>query len=105
MPSLFRSALLCSLALAAAPAMAQIVIPEPEPMEAMEPAMDPAMSGGMMTEEDARAVAMMNGMAAIEDVDTQFMTGNFEVEGTDAAGKDMEMTIDAHTGAVLEMDD
>jgi hypothetical protein len=61
--------------------------------------------GGPIGEEDARAIAMMNGMAAIEDVDTRMWDGNFEVEGSDASGDDMEMTIDGDTGAVLDVDD
>jgi hypothetical protein len=59
---------------------------------------------GEIYEEDARAIAMMNGMVDIDEVNTTWR-GNFEVEGTDASGDNIEVTIDAETGAVLDIDD
>jgi hypothetical protein len=107
-------ALLAGAALLPASALAQmpLVIEEPaviveEPLVVQEPAVivqEPMMSGPL-GEGDARAIAMMNGMVEIEDVDTRIWDGNFEVEGTDASGDDVEMTIDGDTGEVLEIDD
>lgn len=59
---------------------------------------------GEIYEEDARAIAMMNGMVDIEEVNTTWR-GHFEVEGEDASGDNLEITIDAETGAVLDIDD
>jgi hypothetical protein len=49
--------------------------------------------------EDARAIAMMNGIVAgWKDVDQRWWDGNFVVEGEDGSGENMEVTIDAETG-------
>src|SRR3712207_8522553 len=48
---------------------------------------------GPLTEDDAVAIAMMNGIVTVEDVDSRMWDGNFEVEGADGSGNDMEITI------------
>ena len=118
MQSLFRSALLGVLALAPGAALAQMVVAEPPmaaeeavpeaPMMAAPAPMAPppmTMMGGPVNEESAGMIAMMNGMATVEDVDHRFWDGNYEVEGADASGNDMEMVIDAESGAVISTDD
>jgi hypothetical protein len=97
MTNLLRSALVAAVAMAPAAAFAQFVIPEP-PLLMEAPA-------GPLGEEDAAVIAMMHGIAVVEDVDTRIWDGNFEVEGTDVTGEDMVITIDHDTGEVLEIDD
>ena len=121
MQKLVRSALLGALAFAPAAAFAQVVIEEP-PLVIGEPVVGaPAMVGvpvvgvpvvgvpvigpAGVTEADARAIAMFNGMVEVEDVDHRIWDGDFEVDGEDASGDDLEITIDGQTGAVLEIDD
>ena len=103
MPSLLRSVFAATIALAPAAAFAQFVIPEPPMIESGTPMMMAPV--GPLGEEDAATIAMMNGMAVVEDVDARIWDGNFEVEGTDVTGEDMVITIDHDTGAVLEIDD
>lgn len=110
MQILYRSALVAALALAPGAAIAQMVIEKPileEPVLVIpEPSMTAApMVGGGIMAEDARAIAMMNGVVEVDDVDQRWWDGNYEVDGTDASGEDMEVTIDGETGAVLEIDD
>jgi hypothetical protein len=114
MPTI-RSTLIAALALAPSAALAQMVIEEP-PMMADEIIVVPgepvpeapiiaAPMTGPLVAEDAVAIAMMNGFVTVEDVDQRMWDGNFEVEGADAGGQDLEITIDAETGAVLDIDD
>ena len=98
MPRFLRSALVAAVAMAPVAAFAQYVIPEPPVL------MAPAFAGPL-GEEDAAAIAMMNGIAVVEDVDARIWDGNFEVEGTDITGEDLVITIDHDTGEVLEIDD
>jgi len=111
-----RYALAGALSLIPAAALAQgaVVVEEP-PLIIEEPAMygapavvvtEPAVvpGGGPLGVEDARAIAMMNGLATVEDVDRTW-GGDFEVEGEDVSGRHLEVTIDADSGAVLEIDD
>jgi hypothetical protein len=46
---------------------------------------------------------MANGVMVVEDVDRRWLDGNFEVEGRDASGEEIEVVIDAETGAVLDI--
>jgi hypothetical protein len=107
---ILRSTLIASLALAPAVAFAQTVIVEPPmlPGEAVilpdEPMPEMPMAGPLV-EEDAMAIAMMHGMASIEDVDQRMWDGNFEVEGAGVNGEDMEILIDGEDGTVLDIDD
>ncbi len=107
MPNLLRSALLGALALAPTAGLAQMVIQEPalivgEPAIVVQPPMVGA--AGIMA-DDARVIAMMNGVAVVESVDKRWWDGHYEVEGMDAMGEDLEVTIDGETGAVMEIDD
>ena len=105
-----RSMLIATLALAPAAAFAQTVIVEPPmmPDEVMilpgEPMPEAPMMMGPLVEEDAVEVAMMNGIVEVEDVHRTF-GGDFEVEGADATGDDLEIVVDAETGEVLDIDD
>jgi hypothetical protein len=92
--------------------LAQMVIAEPPPMAGEVVVAPPAgvvvvppQMMGPPTIEDARMIAMANGLVTVEDVDTRFWDGNYEVEGTDQAGEDIEIVIDGQTGQVLEIDD
>jgi hypothetical protein len=99
LPSIFAAALV----LAPAAALAQTVIPEPPMIGGLEiVAIAPA---GPLTEQDAAEIAMMNGMAVVEDVDVRMWDGNFKVEGTDITGEELVMRIDHDTGQILEIDD
>jgi hypothetical protein len=91
--------LLGSLVLGSAAATAQILAAEPPPTAPEGAIMGPP------TVEDAAMIAMASGMVAVEDVDRRFWDGNFEVEGTNAAGEDIEIIIDAQTGAIIDIDD
>jgi hypothetical protein len=109
MPNL-RLTLIAALAILPSAALAQTVIVEPPmlPEEAILVPMEPMPEAplmGPLDEEGAATIAMMNGIAAIDEVDHRMWDGNFEVEGTDAAGEDIEMVIDAETGEVLDIDD
>ena len=90
----------------AAAAEERVVVRAPvvvqEPAVIVEP---PVVYGGPIGDEDAVAIAMANGVVEVEDVDKRFWDGNFEVDGTDASGRDLEVTIDADSGVVLEIDD
>jgi hypothetical protein len=46
---------------------------------------------------------MANGVVVVEDVDRRWLDGNFEVEGRDAYGEEIEVVIDGQTGAVLDI--
>ena len=99
LPSVFAAALV----LVPAAALAQTVIPEPPMIGGPEAvAVTPA---GPLTEEDAAQIAMMLGMAVVEDVDVRMWDGNFKVEGTDSTGETLVMRIDHDTGQVLDIDD
>lgn len=106
MPKLIRSALLGALALAPTAGLAQVVIQEPalivgEPAVIVE---QPMVGAAGIMADDARDIAMMNGVAVVEGVDQRWRDGHYEVEGMDAMGEDLEITIDGQTGAVLEID-
>lgn len=105
-----RFALAALIALAPAAALAQTVVVEPPllPGEAVVMPGEPMPEMPMMaplTEEDAAQIAMMNGIMTVEDVDHRVWDGNFEVEGEDSVGENLEILIDGQTGAVLEIDD
>ena len=106
MHTIFRAAICGALILAPVAASAQMVIGEPPIMaeEEMMVAPLPPM-GGPLDAEGAAMIAMANGIATVEDVDHRFWDGNFEVEGIDVTGEDVELLIDGATGAVLEVDD
>ena len=53
---------------------------------------------GPLDEEDAATIAMMNGIAVIEDVDDRMWDGNFEVEGTDAPARTSRSSSTARPG-------
>ena len=103
MPNLFRSVVAAAIVLAPAAAFAQYVIPEPPMIESGAPML--VAPAGPLGEQDAVAIAMMHGVAVVEDVDARIWDGNFEVDGTDATGEDISVIIDHDTGAVLEIDD
>ena len=108
--STLRPALVVALTLLSGAALAQTVIVEPPmlPEEAILVPMEPMPEAPMMgplDEEGAATIAMMNGIAVVDEVDHRMWDGNFEVEGTDATGEDVEMTIDAETGEILNIDD
>ena len=109
MRDVLRSALFAAVTLAPAAAFAQYVVPEPavipEPAIVVEPPAVALAPAGPLTAQDAAVIAMMNGIAVVEEVDLRFWDGNFEVEGTDSMGKDLVMVIDHDTGAVLDIDD
>jgi uncharacterized membrane protein YkoI len=111
MQKIVRSLLFAAAALFPAAALAQGLVMSPAPADEdvlviQEPAMGVVPLGrGPLTEDDAVAIAMLNGMVTVEDVDSRMWDGNFEVEGEDGAGNDLEITIDGETGAVLEIDD
>jgi len=104
--------ILFAAAVAAVPgvALAQTVIVEPPlmPGEIMvEPSVviGPPVLMGPPTMEDARMIAMAHGVMVVEDVDRRFWDGNYEVDGEDQNGNDIEVVIDAETGEVLDIDD
>ena len=106
--SMLRTALVGALVFAPSLALAQLLIAEPPMLEGEVMVEDEAMMAPMMGPVDAEgagAIAMMNGAVTVEEVDVRFWDGNYEVEGTDAAGEDIEIVIDANTGAVIEIDD
>ena len=123
MQMVVRFALLGAFALSPAVASAQglytldpnpdeetLVIEEPVVVEERVVVREPAviveepLYGGPIVEEDAVAIAMANGVVAVEDVHKRWFDGNFEVDGTMADGEDVEVTIDANSGAVIEID-
>jgi Peptidase propeptide and YPEB domain len=85
MRHLLRSALFSALILAPAAAMA-FVWPFP-------------FSHPSMPEEAARAIAIDHGFATIDDIDGT-IDGDWHIEGKDAYGNELELTIDGSTGAV-----
>jgi hypothetical protein len=100
LPALLAGAFIIALT----PTLAQTVIVDPAPMPEEEIILmpDPAIVGPP-TIEDARLIAMANGVVVVEDVDRRWLDGNFEVEGRDAYGEEIEVVIDAETGAVLDI--
>ncbi len=87
------------------PAVVEETVVVEEPVIVQAPVVMGVPMAGPLTEDDAVAIAMMNGIVTVEDVDDRFWDGHFEVEGDDASGNDLEITIDGETGAVLEIDD
>lgn len=49
----------------------------------------------------AREIAARNGVVHIKEIERD--NGKWEIEGTDSAGRDIEIDIDARTGKVLKM--
>lgn len=92
-----------AVALAPAVASAQYLAPEP-PIAIVQPP-PLVVPAGPLTEDDAAQIAIMHGMAVVEDVDVRMWDGNFQVEGEDVTGDDIVMRIDRHTGEVLDIDD
>jgi hypothetical protein len=84
-------------------ALAQTVIVEP-PLMPGEVLVGPPVVVGPPTMEDARLIAMAHGVVVVEDVDHRFWDGNYEVEGQDAYGEDIEVVIDGETGSVLDIE-
>jgi hypothetical protein len=78
-----RSAILAALVIAPASAMAW-VWPWPAPS---------------LPEEAARTIAWQHGIVTITDIDPT-IDGDWDVEGTDAWGHEVELEIDGATGAI-----
>jgi hypothetical protein len=59
-----------------------------------------------MPEEAARQIAWEQGIVTITDIDAT-IDGDWDIEGTDAGGNDVELEIDGATGAIehAEMND
>lgn len=105
-----RTALMAGLCLLPVPAFAQMFVEEPaylgeEPLVIQEPSMagEPTMLPSGLVEEDAVAIAMLNGLVSVDEVDEDW-NGDYKVDGNDASGDDIEMTIDGETGEVLDVD-
>jgi hypothetical protein len=56
----------------------------------------------MITVNEARDIAMMNGTVAIRKI--EFDDGQWKVEGRDFQGRRIEIRIDPHTGAIAELE-
>jgi len=54
--------------------------------------------------EAVRDIAYDYGIVSIDGVDFNRHTGRWEVEGTDAFDNDIDMEVDANTGAVLSIE-
>lgn len=93
------AALFAALVAAPTAALAQPVVVGPPPMMS-----DEAM-GGPLTVDDAVMIAMMHGVAVVEDVDRRIWDDNYEVKGRNPYGDDIEVRIDHLTGEVLDIDD
>ncbi len=94
-------------AFAMAPTMtlAQTVILDPLPPPGVVLVPEEYVIVGPPTIEDARLIAMAHGIVVVEDIDRRWLDGNYEVEGRDAYGEELEIVIDSETGAVLHIDD
>lgn len=55
-----------------------------------------------ITAEDAIRIARENGVATVTEVDRD--GGKWEIEGRDAEGREIEVDIDATSGAVLKVE-
>jgi uncharacterized membrane protein YkoI len=64
----------------------------------------PWWSEPIITEADARAIAMQNGMATVEEVDLE-LDGDWEVDGLMANGRELELEIDGQSGAINDRDE
>jgi hypothetical protein len=104
MPRFLASAFAAALALAPTAVLAQYVVPEPPIVYENTPMATQAYAGPL-TEIDAAQIAMMHGMAVVEDVDVRMWDGNFKVEGKGMTGEDLVMRIDHDTGQVIDIDD
>jgi hypothetical protein len=95
--------------LAPGAALAQYVVPEPPmietPVVGVAPEMMAVAPAGPLTEDDAAQIAIMHGMAVVEEVDVRMWDGNFQVEGKTPTGQDLVMRIDRDTGQILDIDD
>jgi len=103
MPKVLFSLFAAAVALAPAAALAQYAAPEPP--VAVIPGPLAVVPAEPLTEADAAEIALMHGMAVVEDVDVRMWDGNFEVDGTDITGEEIVMRIDPDTGQVLSIDD
>lgn len=74
-----------------------------EPGYDLEPSFGYDEEDDYVDEEDAREIAMMNGVVSIDDIELR-SNGDYRIEGEDASGDDMEITIDGDTGDVLDID-
>jgi uncharacterized membrane protein YkoI len=54
--------------------------------------------------EDVRDIALDYGLARIESIELNSFTRRWEVEGIDVTGRDIDMEIDANTGAVVSIE-
>lgn len=108
-----RYALVGAFALSPAAALAQaypvpmqerLVIEEPVIVDERDVVIREPVVYGPIMEEDAVAIAMAYGVVEVEDVSKRWIDGNYEVDGTMADGEDVEVTIDADSGAVIEID-
>lgn len=98
------SAFVAAVALSPAAALAQYVVPEP-PVLYQDAPIALQVPTGPLSADEAADVAMMHGMAHVEDVDRRLWDGNYKVKGTDGRGEDLVMRIDRMTGEILDIDD
>jgi len=54
--------------------------------------------------EDVRAMAFDRGIVRLEEIELHRRRGVWEVEGEDAYGHEIEMKVDARTGAIIKME-
>jgi uncharacterized membrane protein YkoI len=78
-------AIACALALSASAATAQNA---------------PANLSTQVTAEQARAIAANNGVVRISEIELD--DGKWEIEGRDQSGREIEIDIDARTGAIIK---
>jgi uncharacterized membrane protein YkoI len=78
-------AIACALALSASAATAQNA---------------PANLSTQVTAEQARAIAANNGVVQISEIELD--DGKWEIEGRDQSGREIEIDIDARTGAIIK---
>ncbi len=60
--------------------------------------------GTIVSIEEARDIALDYGIDRIEFIELNTYTGRWEIEGTDVADRDVDMEIDANTGAVIRIE-
>lgn len=61
-------------------------------------------SDTMISVEEARDIAMSHGVDEIESIELDTNDGSWSVEGVDIDDRDIDLEIDARTGAVLSVD-
>jgi hypothetical protein len=104
MSNYLRAGLAAAIILGPAAAYAQYIVQEP-PQVVYQTPMAVQQPAGPLSVEDAANVAMMHGMARVEDVDRRIWDGNYKVKGTDMTGETVVMRIDRMTGQILDIDD